>query len=158
MTSRHRINVTRRKHNTQPKGFRACSSTFLTGYTGWAIVHYIDVIMTTMASQITSLIVVYSTFYSDADHRKHQSSASLAFVWGSHYLNHGWKVYWRIYASLGLNELMMTNPQTHVPFPDRIQLWFLSAFCSLYQEYSYTEYWNMFLVTSLANSSLYPIS
>ena len=46
--------------------------------------HYSDVIMTTMASQITSLTVVYSTVYSDADQRKHQSSASLAFVWGIH--------------------------------------------------------------------------
>ena len=46
--------------------------------------HFIDVIMTTMASQITSLTVVYSTIYSDADQRKHQSSASLAFVWGIH--------------------------------------------------------------------------
>ena len=46
--------------------------------------HYIDVIMTTMASQITSLTVVYSTVYSGADQRKHQSSASLAFVWGIH--------------------------------------------------------------------------
>ena len=42
------------------------------------------VIMTTMASQITSLTVVYSTVYSDADQRKHQISASLAFVWGIH--------------------------------------------------------------------------
>ena len=49
-----------------------------------ARIHYIDVIMTTMASQITSLAVVYSTVYSDADQRKHQSSASLAFVWGIH--------------------------------------------------------------------------
>ena len=40
--------------------------------------------MTTMASQITSLTVVYSTVYLDADQRKHQSSASLAFVWGIH--------------------------------------------------------------------------
>ena len=46
--------------------------------------HYIDIIMTTMASQITSLTVVYSTVYSDADQRKHQSSTSLAFVWGIH--------------------------------------------------------------------------
>ena len=45
-------------------------------------IHYIDVIMTTMASQITSLTVVYSTVYSDTDQRKHQSSASLALVWG----------------------------------------------------------------------------
>ena len=40
--------------------------------------------MTTVASQITSLTVVYSTVYSDADQRKHQSSASLAFVRGIH--------------------------------------------------------------------------
>ena len=46
--------------------------------------HYIDVIMTTMASQITSLAVVYSTVYSEADQRKHRSSASLVFVWGIH--------------------------------------------------------------------------
>ena len=36
------------------------------------------------ASQITSLTIVYSTVYSDADQRKHQSSASLAFVRGIH--------------------------------------------------------------------------
>ena len=48
-------------------------------------IHYNDVIMTTMASQITSLTVVYSTVYSDADQRKHQSSASMAFVWGIHW-------------------------------------------------------------------------
>ena len=47
-------------------------------------IHYGDVIMTTIASQITSLSVVYSIVYSDADQRKHQSSASLAFVWGIH--------------------------------------------------------------------------
>ena len=47
-------------------------------------IHYSDVIMTTIASQITSLMIVYSTVYSGADQRKHQSSASLAFVWGIH--------------------------------------------------------------------------
>ena len=46
--------------------------------------HYNDVIMDTIASQITSLTIVYSTFYSGADQRKHQSSASLAFVRGIH--------------------------------------------------------------------------
>ena len=45
-----------------------------------ATAHYSDVIMGTMASQITSLTIVYSTIYSDADQRKHQSSASQAFV------------------------------------------------------------------------------
>ena len=46
--------------------------------------HYCDAIMGTVASQITSLTIVYTTVYSDADQRKHQSSASLAFVWGIH--------------------------------------------------------------------------
>ena len=42
--------------------------------------HYNDVIMSAMASQITSLAIVYSSVYSGADQRKHQSSASLPFV------------------------------------------------------------------------------
>ena len=46
--------------------------------------HYNDAIMGTIASQITSLTIVYSIVYSDADQRKHQSSASLAFVRGIH--------------------------------------------------------------------------
>ena len=46
--------------------------------------HYCDVIMSPTASQITSLTTVYSTVYSDTDQRKHQSSASLAFVRGIH--------------------------------------------------------------------------
>ena len=46
--------------------------------------HYSDVIMTMMASKITSLTIVYSTVYSGADLRKHRSSVSLAFVRGFH--------------------------------------------------------------------------
>ena len=49
-----------------------------------AVTHYNDVIMSAMASQITSLAIVYSNVYSGADKRKHQSSASLAFVWEIH--------------------------------------------------------------------------
>ena len=49
-----------------------------------SMVHYSDVIMSVMASQITSLTIVYSTVYSGADEGKHQSSASLAFVRGIH--------------------------------------------------------------------------
>ena len=55
---------------------------------GWVVIcisyHYNDIIMGAIASQITSLTIVYSTLYSDADQRKHQSSASLAFVLGIH--------------------------------------------------------------------------
>ena len=41
--------------------------------------------MGTMASQITSLTIVYSIVYSGADQRKIQSSTSLAFVRGIHW-------------------------------------------------------------------------
>ena len=51
------------------------------GYDCWNIPnnykHYCDVMM---ASQITSLTIVYSIVHSGADQRKHQSSAWLAFV------------------------------------------------------------------------------
>ena len=43
-----------------------------------------DVIIGTMASQITSFTIVYSIIYQGADQRKHQISASLAFVRGIH--------------------------------------------------------------------------
>ena len=51
---------------------------------GIARLHYNDVTMSTMASQITSIAIVYSSVYSDADQRKHQSSVPLAFVRGIH--------------------------------------------------------------------------
>ena len=46
--------------------------------------HYSDVIMSAMASQITGFSFVCSTILSGADQRTHQSSASLAFVRGIH--------------------------------------------------------------------------
>ena len=45
--------------------------------------YYNDVIMSAMASQITNITIVYSTVYSGANQRKHQSSTSLAFVMGN---------------------------------------------------------------------------
>ena len=62
--------------------------------------HYNDVIMGAIASQITSLTIVYSTVYSSTDHRK-QSSKSLAFVGGIYRwpVNspHKWPVTWKIF-------------------------------------------------------------
>ena len=47
--------------------------------------HYCDVTMSPTASQITSrLTIIYSIVYSGTDQRKHQSSASVAFVLGIH--------------------------------------------------------------------------
>ena len=65
-----------KKHRIQPN--TAMSSRGKLQY------HYDDVIMGAIASLITSFTIVYSTVYSDPDQRKHQSSASLAFVWGIH--------------------------------------------------------------------------
>ena len=42
--------------------------------------HYSDVIMGAMASEITSVSIVYSNICWGTDQRKHQSTASLAFV------------------------------------------------------------------------------
>ena len=47
-------------------------------------IHDGDIIIGTMASQITSLTIVYSAVYSGTYQRKHQSSASLAFMRGIH--------------------------------------------------------------------------
>ena len=44
--------------------------------------HYCDVIMSAVSSQITDVSIVCSSVCSGADQRKHQSSASLAFVMG----------------------------------------------------------------------------
>ena len=63
-----------------------------------------------IASQITNLTIVYSNVYSDADQRKHLSSASLAFVLGipaqmtsnAENVSIWWRHHaeWRIYASV----------------------------------------------------------
>ena len=53
---------------------------YLISFTSLVII----VIMSAMASQITTLTIVYSNFYPGADQRKHQSSVSLAFVRGIH--------------------------------------------------------------------------
>ena len=61
---------------------------FVMGNQWWegnpVVAHYNDVIMSAMSSLITRLTIVYSSVYSSADQRKHQSSASLAFVMGIH--------------------------------------------------------------------------
>ena len=66
-----------RKKNSQPiTGIVACMN------------NYNDVIMSTMASQINSLTIVYSTIYSGTDQRKYQSTVSLVFV--REFTNYRW--------------------------------------------------------------------
>ena len=50
----------------------------------WHLAHYNGIIMGAIAFKITSLMIVYSIIYSYADQRKHQNSASMAFVRGIH--------------------------------------------------------------------------
>ena len=47
-----------------------------------SLTHYSNVIMSMIASQIISILIIFSTICSGADQRKHQSSVSLAFVRG----------------------------------------------------------------------------
>ena len=54
-------------------------------YHGFWYPLYSDIIMSMMASQITGISIVYPTICSGTDQRKHQSSASLAFVRGIHW-------------------------------------------------------------------------
>ena len=58
-------------------------------YWALSVKHNRDIIMDTMASQITSLMIVYSTVYSGTDQWKHKSSKLLAFVRGIHQCRNG---------------------------------------------------------------------
>ena len=75
------------------------------------VYHYYDIIMGAMASQITSLTNVYSTVYSGADQRKHQSSAPLAFVRAIHRWpvnsSHKWPVTRKMFP---FDDVIMYNP------------------------------------------------
>ena len=77
------------------------SMIWIRDYIHSSVCHDSDVIMGAIASQITSLTIVYSTVYAIADQRKHQSSASPAFVRGIHRwpVNspHKWPVTRKIY-------------------------------------------------------------
>ena len=67
--------------------------------------------MGAVASQITSLAIVYSNVYSDADQRTHQSVVSLGFVRGIHRgpVNspHKWPVTWQMFP---FDDVIMSNP------------------------------------------------
>ena len=76
------LSMTRAKKNYNPVFLTRMVSTHS------VIKHYSGVIMGAMASQITSLTIVYSTVYSGADQRQHQSSALLAFV--REFTGHRW--------------------------------------------------------------------
>ena len=96
--------------------------------------HYNDVIMSAMASQITSLTIVYSIVYLSADQRKHQSSALLAFVRGIHRrpVNSPHK-----------------GPETRKMFPfDDVIMGMLSMFYNIYTLFDCTLNWRAYIIKS----------
>ena len=109
--------------------------------------HYYDVIMCAIASQITSLTIFYSIIYSDADQRKHQSSASLAFVRGSHRVPvnspHKWQVTRKMFP---FDDVIMSRPELGsngiINHQDDIRVSSLRQ-CKHYF-LSYTTYWGAF--------------
>ena len=106
--------------------FREVDSVSVLRLTKWGL-HYADITMSLMASQITSLTIVYSTVYSGANQRKHQSSASLAFVWGIHRgpVNspHKWPVTRKMFPFDDV--IMVTCLQIHHWFNAELMAWWL---------------------------------
>ena len=63
-----------------------------------------------MASQITSFTIVYSTVYSGADQRRHQSSVSLAFVLGiNRWPAQGFNGFWVILLPMSVRYFLNDN-------------------------------------------------
>ena len=69
---------------------------------------YSDVTMGAIASEITSLMIVYPTVYSGTDQRKHQRSASLAFVRWPVNSPHKWPVTRKVFP---FDDVIMTCPR-----------------------------------------------
>ena len=96
--------------------------------------------MGAMASQITSLITVFSTVNSGTDQRRHQSSASLVFVRGIHRwpVNspHKWPLTWKMYP---FHDVIMYSHRSYIsPRPRHsrpkyihahTQVWKIPPFC-----------------------------
>ena len=88
--------------------------------------------MGAIASQITSLTIVYSTVYTDADQRRRQSSASLAFVRGilRGPVNspHKWPVTRKMFP---FDDVIMITPAYHIQIS--ICIWIVKVyFCILW--------------------------
>ena len=99
--------------------------------------HCCDVIMGAMASQITSLTIVYSTVHSGPDQRKHQSSASLAFVRAIHRLpvnsTHKWPVTRKMFP---FDDAIMNAPIISHNTPFRTEMCpflFWMVFCGIWE-------------------------
>ena len=95
--------------------------------------HYSDGIMSAVASQITSVLIVYSTVYSGAGQRRHQSSASLPFMRGIHRwpVNspHNGPVTWKMFpfndVIMCSNAIRMLHNMIHMALVTVASAWWL---------------------------------
>ena len=94
-----------------------------------------------MASQITSLMIVYSTVHSGADQRKHQSAASLAFVRGIHLWRvnspHKWPVTGKMFPFDAV--IMLKATQSAYLHVHRMCVW--CTLVTIYQYWTNTSSW-----------------
>ena len=97
---------------------RSFHDSFRTPHHALWLWHYCGVIMVAMASQITSLTIVYSTVHLGPDQRKHQSFASLSFVRGIHrwpmISPHKVSTWWRHHVAVGCSWSADCNETTGV--------------------------------------------
>ena len=111
--------------------------------------------MSTMAPQITSLTIVYSTVYSDADQRRHQCSASLAFVCGRASNAENVCIWWRqqVKACVLVNPLKrqcQCNTCWFVKYIYRsLHLWKITVITTLFGKYLVTYITKMLVFTTL---------
>ena len=106
---------------------------------GICMYHYSDIIMNTMASQITSVSIVCSTVFSGANQRKHQSSLSLAFVRGIHQWQvdspHKGPVTWKMFLfhdfSMGITFGKIIIWKMRIFFCDFIETYYVFVTCIL---------------------------
>ena len=120
--------------------------------------------MDTVGSQITSLTIVYSTVYSGADQRKHQSSASLAFVWGNspvtgqragnaEKVSIWWRHHVAEYATGPWNKMSYWWNRNHLPHQ---RLTFFDNFlCSKWRKFSVSMNMKTFLCKNWTDTYLY---
>ena len=97
--------------------------------------------MGAMASQITSLTIVYSIVHSGADQRKHQSSASLAFVRG---IPHKRPVARKIFLSYLVDFLCVSNEYRAVTF-----VWELAISIETMQNVLTIPVWKIFVANQV---------
>ena len=106
-----------------------------------------------MASQITSLMIVYSSFYSGTDQRRHQSPASLAFVPGIHRwpVNspHKGPVTRKMFP---FDDVIMQSSKLHCPYPLHKKIEAL-VWASLSKVFATLDYFNAILLLWTGNES-----